>query len=192
MKALKSILFVLVLCVGVNAQTENLGLGSFANPRAPIMVAVDAGLAIRQLDNPYLMFILYLAPQNQNQEITVSRDGVTMIFQGRELKMPSVKELRENYQGQVRDIDFYGHLGKEGLISSWMRFYRFPEKADFFPVNNLGSPTAVDQGSMLGINGFATKLYFKNPGFKKGDAFVLKVTDKTNPAMSGEVEVVLK
>ena len=35
--------------------------------------------------------------------------------------MPTVKELRSNYKGQIRDYDFYRHLGKEGLIGSSVR-----------------------------------------------------------------------
>ena len=192
MKIIKLILFIIVLCGSALSQTENLGLAAFANDKAPIMVAVDAGLAVRQIDQPYLLFILYMAPQRQNREITVGRDDVSMIYQGQEYKMPSLPELRKNYKGQIRDIDFYGHLGKEGLISSWMRFYQFPQRADFFPLNTLNAPTVADQGSMSGFTGFATKLYFKNPGFKKGDSFLLKVKDKANPELNGEVEVVLK
>lgn len=192
MKIIKTILFLFALTGAAFAQTENLGLGAFANQQAPIMVALDAGLAIRQFENPYLMFVLYMAPQQHDQEITVGRENVTLLYQGREYKMPSVKELRQNYQGQLRDADFYRYLGKEGINASWARFYQFFQKWDFFPSNTIDAPTAVDRGSMFGFIGFATTLYFKNPGFKKGDTFILKVKDRTNPGLTGEVEVVLE
>ncbi len=33
----------------------------------------------------------------------------------------------------------------------------------------LRGTLSVDEGSMYGFTGFRTKVYFKNPGFKKGD-----------------------
>jgi hypothetical protein len=44
---------------------------------------------------------------------------------------------------------------------------------------------------MLGDKGFVTPLYFKNPGFAKGDKLTIKVRDKKNPQLAGECEVVL-
>jgi len=89
-------------------------------------------------------------------------------------------------------VDFYRHLGKEGLIASWARFYNFSQRADFFPTLNLGSDLPVDRGSMSGFMGFRTKLYFKNPGFKKGDKLTIKVRDKKDPKQTGEVEVTIE
>jgi hypothetical protein len=196
MKTFTTFLMIAALCVAgqarSQAQTENLGLASFANDKGPILIAVDAALAVRQLDSPYLMFGLFLAAQESDREITVHRDGITMVYQGREYKMPSVKELRANYQAQIRDVDFYRHLGKEGIESSWMRFYRFPLETQLFPLNMVSSPTAADQGSMYNQTGFATTIYFKNPGFKKGDSFILKVRDMKNPELASEVNIVLK
>jgi len=192
MKKLALFLLFAVLCGTAMAQTEDLGLNQYANEKGPILIAIDASFAARNLDNSYLMFVLYLASGNKLQEITVGRDNVTMVYQGREIKMPSVKELRSNYQGQIRDYDFYRHLGKEGLIGSWARFYKFPGGSEFFPLPTLDSPTASDYGSMFDYTGFATSIYFKNPGFKKGESFVLKVQDKDHPELTGEVTVVLK
>jgi hypothetical protein len=44
---------------------------------------------------------------------------------------------------------------------------------------------------MTGFYGFMTPLYFKNPGFAKGDKLTIKVRDKKNAQLSGECEVVL-
>jgi hypothetical protein len=44
---------------------------------------------------------------------------------------------------------------------------------------------------MLGFNGFMTPLYFKNPGFAKGDRLTIKVRDAKDPALTGECDVVL-
>lgn len=192
MKRLALLLLSAVLCGTAMAQTEDLGLNQYANEKGPILIAIDASFAARNLDNTYLMFVLYLGSGNKLQEITVGRDNITMVYQGREIKMPSVKELRANYQGQIRDYDFYRHLGKEGIIGSWVRFYQFPGGSEFFPLPTLDSPTASDYGSMFDYTGFAASIYFKNPGFKKGDSFLLKVRDKDNPELTGEVTVVLK
>ena len=44
---------------------------------------------------------------------------------------------------------------------------------------------------MSGFHGFMTKCYFKNPGFKKGDKVVIRVTAKNKPELTSEVAVVL-
>ncbi|MCX6567497.1 MAG: hypothetical protein NT147_00400 [Candidatus Aminicenantes bacterium] len=192
MKILKSIsLFLLLLCAAAYGQTNDLGMGAFANERGAILVAVDAALVDFQINSPYVMFIVYMAAKNPNQDIVVSRDTIVMVYQGKEYKMPSFKELQANYKGEIRDIDFYRHLGKEGIISSWVRFYNFPQRADFFPPLTLRGTLSVDEGSMYSFTGFRTKVYFKNPGFKKGDKVTFKVWDKKDPKLSGEVEVVL-
>jgi len=191
MKIFKFVLFSLLLCVAAYGQTEDLGMGAFASERGPILLAVDAALVDFQINSPYVMFVLYMAAKNQNQDIVVSRDTVVMTYQGKDYKMPTVKELRDNYRGEIHDIDFYRHLGKEGIISSWVRFYNFPQRADFFPPLTLRGTLVVDEGSMYAFTGFRTKVYFKNPGFKKGDKVTFKVWDKKKPDISGQVEVVL-
>jgi len=191
MKILKSVFLLLLLSAAAYGHTQDLGMGAFANERGPILVAVDSALVDFQINSPYVMLIIYMAAKNQNQDIVVSRDTISMVYQGKEIKMPSLSELRDKYNGEFRDIDFYRHLGKEGIISSWVRFYNFPQRADFFPPLTLRSNLAVDEGSMYGFVGFRTKVYFKNPGFKKGDRVTFRVWDKKDPKLSGEVDVVL-
>ena len=98
MKTLISLLLIAVVSGPALAQTEDLGLAQFANEETPIMMAVDASFAVRNLDKPYVLFVLYMASRNKLQEATVGRDGVSMVYQGQEYKMPSVKELRANYR----------------------------------------------------------------------------------------------
>jgi hypothetical protein len=192
MKVLKSVFLLLFLCATAYPQTQDLGMGAFANEHGAILLAVDASLADLQLNNPYVFFVVYMAAKKNDQEITVSRDDVVMIYKGQEYKMPSLKELREKYQGEIHDIDFYRHLGKEGIISTWVRFYNFPQRADFFPPLSVRAPLSVDEGSMVSFIGFRTKCYFKNPGFKRGDKLTIKVKDKKNPQITGEVDVTLE
>jgi hypothetical protein len=198
MKVFKCFLFVLLLCTAAYAQTaqpaqtEDLGIGAFSNEHGPILLAVDAALADFQIHSPYVMFVVYMAAKNQNQDIVVGRDTITMVYKGQEYKMPTIKELNDNYPGVIHDIDFYRHLGKEGIISAWIRLYNFPQRADFFPPLTMRGTLAVDEGSMYGFTGFRTKVYFKNPGFKMGDKVTFKVWDKKNPNIVSQIDVVLE
>lgn len=192
MRILKSVFLLLVICAVAYPQTKDLGLGAFANDKGPIMLAVDASLADRDMDSPYVMFIIYMAAKDQNQSMTVNRKDVVMVYNGQEYTMPSIEELRKNYKGEIHDIDFYRHLGKEGIISGWIRFYKFPQRGDFFSPLAQRAPLPVDEGSMSGFIGFRTKCYFKNPGFKKGDKLTFKVRDKKKPELNGEIDIVLK
>jgi hypothetical protein len=191
MKVFKFVLLSMLLCAAAYGQTEDLGMGAFASERGPILIAVDAALVDFQINSPYVMLVFYMASKNQNKDIVVGRDTISMIYQGQEYKMATVKELRDNYKGTIHDVDFYRHLGKEGIISAWVRFYNFPQRADFFPPLTLRGTLAVDEGSMYGFTGFRTKVYFKNPGFKKGDKVTFKVWDKKDPNITGQVDVVL-
>jgi hypothetical protein len=192
MKTLRILLALVALGTAALAQTEDLGMGAFANEKGDIKLAVDAALVNLDLNSPYAMFVVYMAASKEGQNIVVGRDGVVMLYNGQEYKMPSVEELRKNYKGEIHDVTFYRHLGKEGIIASWMRSYDFPQKADFFPPLTLRAPVRADEGSMMNFIGFRTKCYFKNPGFKKGDKLAIKVTAKNKPGLTGEVEVVLK
>ncbi len=192
MKVFKSAFLALLLCAAVAyPQTKDLGMGAFENDRGPILLAVDAALADFQINAPYIMFVMYMASKDQNKDIVVGRNSIVMVYNGQEYKMPSVKELRDNYKGEIHDIDFYRHLGKEGIIATWARFYNFPQRDDFFPALTMRSGVAVDQGSMYSFTGFRTKLYFKNPGFKKGDKVTFKVWDIKDPKIVSEVDAVI-
>ncbi len=200
MKILKSVFLMFLLCAAAFAQeqaaqapaTEDLGLNVFSNVKKPILMVVDAGLAVRKLDGPYVMFMAYMAAKNGDQNIVVRRQDVVMVYKDVEYKMPTVKELTGNYNGQVNDFDLYQELNKNALILSRMKFYRFLGDNDFYPTPGLSQEIAADEGSLYGFNGLKTKLYFKNPGFKKGDSIVIKVRDKKNPEVTGEVVVEFK
>jgi hypothetical protein len=191
MKLLRFVLITLVLSAVAYPQTADLGMGAFSNEKGAILVAVDAALVNRAIDSPYVLFVVFLAAEDQSRSISVAAKDVVMVYKGQEYAMPSLKDLRDAYRGEIRDIDFYRHLGKEGINASWARLYQFPEKANFFPPLTLMSTLAVDEGHMAGFYGFMTPLYFKNPGFAKGDKLTIKVRDTKNPQLAGECEVVL-
>lgn len=191
MKLLRIALIALVLSAAAYPQTSDLGMGTFSSENGAILMTVDAGLANRIAGSPYVMFFVFLGSKDQSQAVTVAAKDVIMVYKGQEYSMPTVKELRANYRGGIRDLDFYRHLGKEGINASWVRLYQFPEKANFFPPLTLRSTLAVDEGHMAGFYGFMTPLYFKNPGFAKGDKLTIKVRDMKNSQLAGECEVIL-
>ena len=191
MKLLRFALIALVFSAVAYPQTTDLGMGAFSNDKGAILVAVDAALINQAIDSSYVMFYVFLAAKDQSQSLSVAAKDVVMVYKGQEYPMPSLKDLRDNYRGEIRDIDFYQHLGKEGIIASWVRLYQFPEKANFFPPLTLMSTLAVDEGHVAGFYGFMTPMYFKNPGFAKGDKLTIKVRDTKKPQLAGECEVVL-
>jgi hypothetical protein len=189
MKIARFVFLLLLIFSVAYPRTEDLGMGAFSSTDGTILMTVDAALVNRSLDNPYVMFVLYVGAKDK--PVTISRKDVVMVYKGQDYVLPSVKEVRENYRGGIRDLEFYGRLGKEGVIASWVRHVRFPERANFFPPLSQESELAVDSGSAVNNTGFMTPLYFKNPGFAKGDRLIIKVRDRKNPELAGECEVVL-
>ena len=192
MKILKVALIVLILTAAVYPQTKDLGMGSFANENGAILMAVDSALVDWSMKKPYVMFILFMGSADKTSSIAVAAKDVVMVYKGEEYHMPSFAELREKYTGEIRDLDFYRHLGKEGIISSWVRLYDFPDQGYYFPPMTRSSAPAVKEAHMTALNGFESPIYFKNPGFAKGDKLTIKVKDIKNPELTGECEIVLQ
>jgi len=191
MKVIRYAVILLALCAVAYPQSKDLGMGAFSNEKGPIVLVIDASLADLKLDSPYVMFMAFMGAK-KDQNITISRNDIVMVYNGQEYTMPSISELREKYNAENNDRDIYRRLGKEGVISSSLRFYQFRDQYDFFPVLSQRSTVAGEEGSINGYVGFKTRLYFKNPGFKKGDTVLFKVKDKKNPELTGECAVVLK
>jgi hypothetical protein len=179
----------MVLSVSLMAATLELGNSVFYNDEGTINIAADARMVVRNMDSPYVMFYLYMNV-DQGASADVSRDNVVMIHQDKEYSMPSVVELRKNYDGESWDMEVYSRFGKEPLAFSGLRYFRYPINYDFFPGMKSGI-IPVEHGYMSGIQGFRSKAYFKNPGFKSGDIVTLKVRDKKDPKIKGEVAVEL-
>jgi hypothetical protein len=191
MKILRYVFLLLFLCAAAYSQTQDLGQGVFYNDEGAIVMAVDASLASLRLNSPYVMFMVFMAAKG-DQSISVNREDVVMVYQGKEYKMPSVIELRQKYGDERKDLDIYLRLGKESIVLTNMSTYTFTWDYDFFPALGVRGPLATDEGSMSRNYGFRTKFYFKNPGFKKGDQILLKVRDRKDPTLTGEVAAILK
>ena len=191
MKALRFVFIFLLVVATCAPQTQDLGQGIFYNNEGAILIAVDAGVAIRKIDSPYVMFMAFMAASG-SESMAVDRADVVMIYKDVEYKMPVYKEFQKAYSARRNDLTLYRNLGKESLALSPLRNFRFAETGDFFPVPGLSALSLTNEGSMAGMVGFRTTLYFKNPGFKTGDTLVIKVRDKKNPELVGAVAVVLK
>jgi hypothetical protein len=189
MKIIRLALIVLFAFGAAYTQTVDLGQNVFFNNESPIVVCIDAGVAVRKMDSPFVMFMVYMGAK-ENGSYSVHRDDVVMVYKGQEYKMPSVEEWRKEYNSSNADNELYTRLGKEALAQSEMRFWSYPWDYDFFPVLGKG-PLPSDQISMSGTLGARTKLYFRNPGFQKGDQLVIKVKDHKKPDVIGYCAVVL-
>ncbi|MDH4219648.1 MAG: hypothetical protein OEY18_04805 [Candidatus Aminicenantes bacterium] len=177
------------LCAVLTAETVYLGNNIYYDDEGPINLAADVRIAIRNLDSPYVMFMLYMTG-DKNVSANIGRNNVVLVYKDKEYKMPNLSDLRKNYHATARDMELYWRLGMENLSFSEIRHYYFNLTGDFFPAQQTGD-LPRDQGSVSGNFGFRTNVYFKNPGFKAGDVVVIKVWDEKNPEIKGEVTVPL-
>ncbi len=184
--------FLLVLCIALtlSAKNEYIGQNAYHNDGGQINIAADAVLVIRDLKSPYTPFYLFFGA-DKDVEATISRDSVILVHNGQEHKMPSLAELRSNYNRDNRDLGTYLRMGKQALITSKLRGYDFQDNVDFFP-GRTESMIHTQEGSISSNIGFFTRVYFKNPGFEEGDIITIKVRDKDDPSISGSIEIILK
>ena len=191
MRTIRSVFLALLILAGAGiGQTIDLGQSVFLSREEDIVVAIDAALAVRKMDSPYVMFMAFFLARGYDS-LSIHRDSVTMIYKDQEYKMPTFEEWRKEYRAAQNDMTLYNTMGKEALVSSELRNYSFPWDSDFFPLLSAGQ-RYTDEGSLSGTIGFRTNLYFKNPGFKKGDELVIVVRDRKNPEIKGTCGVVLK
>lgn len=185
--------FLIVITVSaaslLGAQTIDLGQFAYLNNDGPLNVLVEAGIAANYLDSPYVLFILHMG-MDANQHASIDRDSITLIYKGKEFKMPDLKEFRKNYNQERRDFRVYTKMGDEPYISAGMNTYQYNPEFDFFPLRHETS-RSTDSGSLSSTIGLRTKVYFKNPGFEPGDKFIIQVKDRKNPAVVTNVVIVL-
>jgi len=188
MRTISSVLLALLILAGAGfAQTIELGQTFFLGREGDIIVAIDTTVAVRKIDSPYIVFMAFFAARG-NDSLSIHRDDVTMIYKGQEYKMPTYKEWRKGYR-EMGDPMIYDTLGKENLAnSSELRPYSFPSDTDYFA--NWG--LRCDVGYLNRTTGFRTNLYFKNPGFKKGDELIIMVKARKNPEIKGSCGVIFK
>ena len=189
MKNLRYFILILLMSVSLMATSLDLGNSIFYNSEGSINLAADAGVVVRNMDSPYVLFVLYMSA-DKKISASINREDVILVHKGKEYLMPDLVEFRKNYQGDLRDQEMYSRLGKESLALSDLHHFWFNTYNDFFPVQASGR-LPVDQGSISSHFGFKSKVYFKNPGFKSGDMVVIKVRDKDDPDIWGSVAIEL-
>lgn len=180
---IRQIGFLILFSLPAFGQTVDLGQHAFYNNEGEIVMGIDASVVAQKLDSPYIMFVAYIGA-NGNKSFEVNRNDVIMIYKEMSYPMPSLKELRENYRGEMNDTTLSLRMGKEAILLSQLRFYRYRWQEDFFPDPRAGQ-LAIDRGSVAGNIGFKTRLYFKNPGLKKGDQIVIAVREKESSRLIG-------
>jgi len=190
MKLLKIGFFLGLLTLMLSAQTIDLGTHVFYNEEGAINLAVDANMAVRILDSPYVPFVLYMGA-DPSVIANINRNDVTLVHDGRSYQMVDIKVLRKEYNHESRDYRMYSRFSKDNLALSRMRYYRFQMRYDFFPPR-ASNIRVTDEASVSETIGFRTFAYFKNPGFKDGDTVIINVVDKKDSEIWGASAVVLK
>jgi hypothetical protein len=190
MKLLKIGFFLGLFTLMLSAQTVDLGTHVFYNEEGAINIAVDANMAVRILDSPYVPFVLYMGA-DPSVIANINRSDVTLVHDGRSYQMVDLKVLRKEYDHETRDHRMYSRFTKDNLALSKMRYYRFQTRYDFFPPR-ASNIRVTDEASVSETIGFRTFAYFKNPGFKDGDTIIINVVDKKDSDVWGASAVVLK
>lgn len=185
MKIHHYVLFFLLLAGVLSADTIYFGNNVYYNDEGPINLAVDAREAVRLMDSPYVMFMLYMTA-DKSVSAHINRSNVVLVYKGKEYHMPSLSDLRKEYHGGARDMELYWRLGMENIVFSDLRNFYFNLTGDFFPPQQTGD-LPWNQGFVNDNYGFRTNSYFKNPGFKPGDVVTIKVRDEKDPNIKGEV-----
>jgi len=174
-----------MLSLFVLSQTQELGKNVYYNDEGKINIAVDASVAILDLEKPYVPFVLFMGTDPETRAV-VHRGGVSLLYKENEHTMAGIQEFRKNYRGESRDLKLYAQFGKSNVITPKMQHLRLQSLYDFFP-QRAESSRLVDEMEISSLVGFATWAYFTNPGFEAGDTVVIKVVDKNDPDVWGSV-----
>jgi hypothetical protein len=174
----------------MNAQTKDIGQGAFFNDEGQINLIVDASIASRFIDSDYIMFMVYMLA-DKGVTANVSRDTVVVVFKEEVHKMPTLKDFRKEFRQENRDMRIYERMGKDSLVMSQFYGYSFHPEFDFFPLRNEPQ-MSTDKTTITSSMIIQTKVYIKNPGFKKGDVLGISVRDVKDPNIKGSCAVVLK
>ncbi len=182
--------FILSLAISLSAQTQDIGQGAFFNDAGQINIIVDASIAVRFIDSDYIMFMVYLLA-DKGVTANVNRDTVVILYKEEVHKMPSIKDFRKEFRQESRDMRIYDRMGKDSLVMSQFYGYSFNPTFDFFPLR-IEPQISTDRATITSSMIVQTKVYIKNPGFKKGDVLGIGVRDIEDPNIKGSCAVVLK
>ena len=185
-KGLLTLVIFMVASLGFG-KTRHLGNYSYINTDGEINIAVNAAVAAKNLNLQYLPFIAYMGCDVGSMAV-VDRKSVVLMYKGKAYHLPTMKELRQNYNRDVMDMTLFARE-IEHIFPSEMSNYRYQPWVDFCPARTEPRKVPSSTVTLTSSNGVKTKLYFKNPGIKKGDTAVLKVVDKKNPDIKGSITI---
>lgn len=185
----KSILVLMVLGIATFGfgKTRHLGNYSYINTDGEINIAVNAAVAAKNLNLQYLPFIAYMGCDVGSMAV-IDRKSVVLLYKGKAYHLPTMKELRQNYNRDVMDMTLFARE-IEHIFPSEMSNYTYQPWVDFCPARTEPRKVPSTTVTLSSSTGVKTKLYFKNPGIKKGDTAVLKVVDKKNPDIKGSITI---
>ncbi len=185
----KSLIFLLVLGIATLgfAKTRHLGNYSYINTDGRINIAINAAVAAKNSDRDYLPFVVYMGTDSGTTAV-VNRADIVLIYKNKIYHMPTFKELRQNYHQDVMDMTLFSRE-IEHIFPSEMSKYQFQANVDFFPARTEGNIVPSETVTITNTVGVRTKLYFKNPGIKKGGKVILKIRDTKNPDINGEITI---
>ncbi len=188
MKKYHLVLLILVLAVSLSAQSKYLGDGVYINTDKEIDILVDTGIAAKYIEEDYIMFMVGMLME-ENNTATIDRKSLYVVFNGQDIFMPDVKDFRENYSSDTRDLRMFRQtIQIDQYISSQMAGFRINWAHDFFPARNENK-TPSEKMTISSTYITKTKLYIKNPGLKAGDEVTIKVKDIDNPEITSECTV---
>ncbi len=185
MKKYHLVLLILVLAVSLSAQTKYLGDGVYVNTEKEIDILVDTGMAAKYIEEDYIMFMVGMLME-KNNTATIDRKSLYVVFNDQEIFMPDIKDFRENYRSDTRDLRMFRQtIQTDQYLSSQFAGFRINWAHDFFPARNENKIPS-DKMTISSTYISKTKLYIKNPGFKAGDMVTIKVHDIDKPEITSE------
>ncbi len=185
-RLLLSFLIMIGLTSTAMAETRHLGNYSYIDTDHPLLIAVNASVAAKHTSKGYLPLVAYIGGDH-GVTATLNHASFTLIYKGQEIPLPSLKELRTDYNQDVMDLTI---LSKETehVFPSEMSRFDYQKRVDFFPARNQ-SFVAAEEATVNWKQGLRTKLYFKNPGIEKGDTAILQIVPEGKPDLTSKIEI---
>lgn len=186
MKRIVMLLALAGLVLPALAGTRHLGNFSFIDTDGPFRIAVNASVAAKHLDREYLPFVMYIG-MDAGLRATVMRDEVSLIYGDQEISLPTLGEFRKAYNKDIQDMVLLSHES-EHIFPSEMSNFEFQKHVDLFPARNQ-TIVVSDEFTVNSKTGCRTKLYFKNPGIKKGDTATIRIRVKDRPDLTSNIDI---
>jgi hypothetical protein len=137
-------------------------------------VWVNLSLTGVRLNEPYVPMVIAVYNRAKRQA-TLTRDSFRLIgADGRDVRVPGVKELRQAYDKLTMDRRMMSTAGIP--VGTWLRRDRMAP-SNFFPgMGSAGGGTTIDHVAMPPLYGMIDLIYFERPkGLALGQPVILEV-----------------